>query len=42
MKRYRDTVVDQVLLLVSAGDEEGLARRLDALAEEILEPARSF
>jgi hypothetical protein len=40
VKRYRDAGVDQVILLCVAGDVSGLKARLDALASQIVEPAR--
>ncbi|RIL08223.1 MAG: LLM class F420-dependent oxidoreductase [Proteobacteria bacterium] len=41
VRRYRDAGVDQVILLVVAGDRDGLVARLDDLAKSIVEPARS-
>ena len=40
VRRYRDAGVDQVILLVVAGNRDGLLARLDDLAKTIVEPAR--
>jgi probable F420-dependent oxidoreductase len=42
VRRYRDAGVDQVILLVVAGNRNGLLARLDELAETIVEPARDL
>ena len=41
-KRYRDAGVDQVTTTVFAADADRLQQRLDRLAREVLEPARSL
>jgi len=42
VKRYRDAGADQVVLMVLGSDRGDLLERLDDLAENILEPARSL
>jgi probable F420-dependent oxidoreductase len=42
VKRYRDAGADQVILLCFAGNVDGLRARLDQLATQINEPARSL
>ena len=42
VRRYRDAGVDQVILLVVAGNRNGLLARLDELAETIVEPAQDL
>jgi hypothetical protein len=42
VRRYRDAGVDQVVLLVVAGNREGLLARLDELAKTIVGPASSL
>ena len=42
VRRYRDAGVDQVILLVVAGNRDGLLARLDELAKTIVEPAQGL
>jgi probable F420-dependent oxidoreductase len=42
VKRYRDVGADQVVLMVLGRDRDDLLKRLDALANSILEPARTL
>jgi probable F420-dependent oxidoreductase len=42
VRRYRDAGVDQVILLVVAGNRDGLLARLDDLAKTIVEPAQDL
>jgi len=42
VRRYRDAGVDQVILLVVAGNRNGLLARLDELTKTIVEPAQDL
>lgn len=42
VRRYRDAGVDQVVLLVVAGNRDGLLARLDELAKTIVQPAQGL
>lgn len=42
LRRYAEAGVDQVIVLAMSGDRDGLLRRLDELAKELVEPARSL
>jgi probable F420-dependent oxidoreductase len=42
VRRYRDAGVDQVIVLVVAGNRDGLLARLDDLAKTIVEPAQGL
>jgi probable F420-dependent oxidoreductase len=42
VRRYRDAGVDQVILLVVAGNRDSLLARLDELAKTIVEPAQGL
>ena len=42
VKRYRDAGADQVILLATAFDEDGMRSAIEELVESIVEPARSL